>query len=47
MKLEEKLEKIQGCLKTTDNQGDFEHCAGMTTEEVREAMAEGKRKGIL
>jgi len=45
--LEKKLETIQGCLKTTDNEGDFEKCTGMSTEEVRNVMNEGKRKGIL
>jgi len=41
MDLETKLESIQGCLKKTNNQGDFEQCIQpMTISDARGALKE-------
>jgi hypothetical protein len=43
MDLEKKLDTIQGCLKKTDNKGDFEQCVKpMNMQEVRESLEELK-----
>lgn len=37
--LEKKLETIEGCLKKTNNQGDFEQCIQpMTMDDARDAL---------